>query len=68
MSYYGRAKEFLGNIKVGDKVIVKREGKIIKGILMPRNELADDEHIVIKLENGYNIGISINKAEVKKLD
>ena len=65
MSYYGRAKKFLGDIKIGDRVVVRRKGKIIEGILMPRNELADDEHIVIKLDNGYNIGISIKNAEIE---
>ncbi len=35
-----------------------------QGILMPRSELADDNHVVLKLRNGYNIGVRI-KAESK---
>ena len=45
----------------GNKVVVDtKEGKY-SGIVMERPELADKGHIVIKLENGYNIGISKDK-------
>ncbi|MDQ1267214.1 MAG: glutamyl-tRNA(Gln) amidotransferase subunit [Bacteroidota bacterium] len=36
-------------------------GKYI-GIILPRSETADDEHIVIKLRSGYNIGIEAAKV------
>ena len=29
------------------------------GILMPRYESADENHLVIKLKSGYNIGIEL---------
>ena len=29
---------------------------------MPRYELADDKHVVIKLRNGYNIGINVSSS------
>ena len=41
----------------GDEVEVTRGGKTYRGVLMPRSELADDDHIVIKMATGYNIGI-----------
>ncbi len=45
----------------GNKVVVETaEGKYV-GIVMERPELADKEHIVIKLDNGYNIGIRKDK-------
>jgi glutamyl-tRNA(Gln) amidotransferase subunit D len=45
----------------GNKVVIDtKEGKY-SGIVMERPELADKGHIVIKLENGYNIGISKDK-------
>jgi glutamyl-tRNA(Gln) amidotransferase subunit D len=45
----------------GNKVVVDtKEGKY-SGIVMERPELADKGHIVIKLENGYNIGIAKDK-------
>jgi glutamyl-tRNA(Gln) amidotransferase subunit D len=30
-----------------------------KGIILPRSETADDRHIVLKLRNGYNVGIAV---------
>lgn len=38
-----------------------RDGKYT-GLLMERSELADDKHIVIKLDSGYNIGIDKSKV------
>jgi len=63
--YRGTAAGFLSGIEVGDIVEITSEGKTFKGVLMPRNELADDLHIVIKLDTGYNIGIAVgDKTEV----
>jgi glutamyl-tRNA(Gln) amidotransferase subunit D len=46
--------------QVGDIIKVSKENESFEGVLMPRYELADNEHIVIKLRNGYNIGIKIS--------
>ena len=51
---------------VGDTVRVKTKTSAYEGILMPRTELADEEHIVVKLSSGYNIGIS--KSEITKIE
>jgi len=51
-------------VNVGDEIKVVTEKGEYVGILMPRSELEDDEHIVIKLENGYNIGIKISEKTV----
>jgi glutamyl-tRNA(Gln) amidotransferase subunit D len=48
----------------GDLVEVKKGGKRYTGILMPRSELADDRHVVIKLDSGYNIGIGLEGADI----
>jgi glutamyl-tRNA(Gln) amidotransferase subunit D len=45
----------------GNKVIIKTADGMHSGIVMERPELADKDHIVIKLENGYNIGINKKK-------
>jgi glutamyl-tRNA(Gln) amidotransferase subunit D len=29
------------------------------GIILPRSETADDKHVVLKLRNGYNVGITV---------
>lgn len=44
---------------IGDLVQVEKAGKIYKGILMPRAEGYDSEHVTIKLANGYNIGVKV---------
>jgi glutamyl-tRNA(Gln) amidotransferase subunit D len=53
------------NAKVGDSVKITGE-LTYSGILMPRYEYNDDEHIVLKLKSGYNVGIKI--SEIKKIE
>jgi glutamyl-tRNA(Gln) amidotransferase subunit D len=50
-------------ITVGDTVTIKTSEKEITGILMPRYESADKNHIVIKLKSGYNIGIRTDQIQ-----
>ncbi|MEM2098431.1 MAG: Glu-tRNA(Gln) amidotransferase subunit GatD [Candidatus Bathyarchaeia archaeon] len=49
---------------IGDVIRVTSIGKSYEGILIPRSEMGDAEHIVIKLKSGYNIGIKVT-AETK---
>jgi glutamyl-tRNA(Gln) amidotransferase subunit D len=44
---------------VGDVLRVTRKGEVYEGILIPRSEYGDETHIVVKLKNGYNIGIEM---------
>jgi glutamyl-tRNA(Gln) amidotransferase subunit D len=46
---------------IGDILEVQTGSEIVKGTLVPRYEHDDDKHIVIKLKNGYNVGISTEK-------
>ena len=63
--YRGKAEKILKGIKVGDKIKVKKGEKYFEGILMPRTELSDEKHIVIKLKSGYNIGINVEGIEIE---
>jgi glutamyl-tRNA(Gln) amidotransferase subunit D len=45
--------------EVGDMIRVTRKSEVYEGILIPRSEYGDETHIVVKLKNGYNIGIEI---------
>ncbi|MCW4008239.1 MAG: Glu-tRNA(Gln) amidotransferase subunit GatD [Candidatus Bathyarchaeota archaeon] len=45
--------------QVGDLIRITKCGKAYEGILIPRSETADAEHVVVKLKSGYNIGIRI---------
>ncbi len=60
--YRGKSLELLkkNNVEVGSLVKVEADSTY-SGILMPRYEYSDDEHIVLKLKNGYNIGLEIGK-------
>ncbi len=59
--YTGRVRRILeeAGVEIGDEVEVQVEGKTHHGILIARYELADPDHIVLKLPNGYNIGIRV---------
>ena len=59
--YRGTALSYLSavNAHIGDILQIQKNGETYSGILMPRYELADDQHIVLKMSNGYNIGIKI---------
>ena len=50
----------------GDIVKVITKHDVFEGILMPRPDVLDENFIVIKLGNGYNIGI--DKKKIKKIE
>ncbi|MFA5405965.1 MAG: Glu-tRNA(Gln) amidotransferase subunit GatD [Candidatus Nanoarchaeia archaeon] len=64
MDYSGKLKIMLKSVSVGDLVEVSCRGQVFKGSLMPRAE-AGDGILVLKLSNGYNIGLKPDL--VKKL-
>jgi glutamyl-tRNA(Gln) amidotransferase subunit D len=63
-SYYGYqdiVADKLKNINAvpGDKILIKNKNGEYSGMLLPKNEFSNTDIVVIKLENGYNIGIRI---------
>ncbi len=66
--YRGRAAELLGGIEPGTRVRVHKGGRTYEGILMPRSELGDDRHVVVKLDSGYNVGIEVSGARVEVVE
>jgi len=46
---------------IGDILEVTSGGEKVTGTLVPRYEHDDDSHVVLKLKNGYNVGISVTK-------
>lgn len=57
------------NLLIGDFVDIKTKDSKYAGILMNRYESYDKNHIVLKLKNGYNVGIRISKIQsIEKLD
>ena len=58
-----RKLERLG-VNVGDRIRIVRGDRVFEGILMPREKLYGDKpFLVIKLDNGYNIGVKITGEE-----
>ena len=49
--------------ELGDVVKIITKHEIYEGILMPRPEIFEKGYTVVKLENGYNIGIGDSKIE-----
>ncbi|MEM0174421.1 MAG: Glu-tRNA(Gln) amidotransferase subunit GatD, partial [Sulfolobaceae archaeon] len=52
--------------EVGDFIEIERDGLVLRGILMPSYSQNSDKIIVVKLDNGYNVGISI--YNIKKIN
>lgn len=68
--YRGKSWRLLKSIQaeVGDKLRIESRGRVYEGILMPRSELGDPHHIVIKLDSGYNLGIKVTeKVKITKV-
>ncbi len=64
--YHGETHRRLraSNAKIGDIIrITTKEGEVFEGALFPRSEYGDPSHIVLKLKNGYNVGIHYEKTE-----
>ncbi|MCJ7767322.1 Glu-tRNA(Gln) amidotransferase subunit GatD [Candidatus Bathyarchaeota archaeon] len=64
--YKGHALKAIENVgaEIGDMLRVTKGNEILEGILIPRSEYGDENHLVIKLKNGYNIGVRLT-ADVK---
>lgn len=55
-------------VEVGDMVEIKKNGKVYRGIVMPHHAFSGRNILVIKLENGYNIGINIKGCDIKIIE
>ena len=63
------AEKFISDngAEVHDRVRVVSDSITYEGILLPKHNFSGDEIIVLKLDNGYNIGVSVENAELKIL-
>jgi glutamyl-tRNA(Gln) amidotransferase subunit D len=63
--YRGRARARMlawGARVWGDVVVVNDAGSVFEGVILPRSETQDDEHLVIKLKTGYNVGLHVDRV------
>ncbi len=56
------------NISVGDTILFESAAHKAEGELMPKTEVGNKETLIIKLENGYNVGVKYtDKSKLKLL-
>jgi glutamyl-tRNA(Gln) amidotransferase subunit D len=53
------------NVYVWSDVEVQTTKGVFAGVILPRSETADDRHLVLKMPNGYNIGVRAENIEVR---
>ncbi|MBI4916929.1 MAG: Glu-tRNA(Gln) amidotransferase subunit GatD [Acidobacteria bacterium] len=69
--YKGRARAALvaHGVRVWSQVRLTNDaGSVFEGVILPRSETLDGEHVVLKLINGYNVGINVDRiARIEEL-
>ncbi len=68
--YKGEALRLLkqAGAVIGDVIRIVKDDETYEGILIPRTEYGDEKHIVVKLKNGYNLGVCITtNTKIEKI-
>ncbi|NOZ94244.1 MAG: Glu-tRNA(Gln) amidotransferase subunit GatD [Acidobacteria bacterium] len=63
--YCGPARACLESYGVrvwSDVRLVNAAGSVFEGVILPRSETFDDRHISLKLHNGYNVGVHVERV------
>ncbi len=47
---------------IGHSITVKHKGKSYEGVLLPSTEMGDPDMLVLKLPNGYNVGLKFEAS------
>lgn len=70
MPYKKISKTYLKNngISIGDKILLNKEDISYEGILLDRSEDSEDGYLVLKLDSGYNVGVSIENTSIKLIE
>lgn len=65
MGYKGKAQEILKkyNVRVWSEAKIDTTRGTFQGIVLPRSENDDANHIVLKLITGYNVGIAVETIQ-----
>ena len=60
------AEKFISDngAKVHDRVRIEAKDLIYEGLILPKNNFSKEDIIVIKLDNGYNLGVSVENAKL----
>ncbi len=55
------------HLAIGDSIRLDIDGSIIEGEIMPSTEVNNPEILIIKLKNGYNLGIRYDQQKIEKV-
>ena len=60
------AEKFISDMgaRIHDRIRISNDSKTYEGILLPKHNFSGENIVVLKLDNGYNIGISVDGAEL----
>ena len=60
------AEKFISDngAKVHDRVKIEAKELIYEGLILPKNNFSKEDILVIKLDNGYNLGVSVEGAKL----
>ena len=63
------AEKFISDngAEVHDRVRIETESMTYEGLIMPKHNFSEENIIIIKLDNGYNIGVSTEGAKLSVL-
>lgn len=62
--YKGHARAVLERFGVrvwSDVQVTNDAGSLFEGVILPRSESYDDQHVVLKLKTGYNVGLHADR-------
>ena len=64
------AEKFISDngAKVHDRIRISTNAKPYEGFLLPRHNFSGEDIVVLKLDNGYNIGVSVEDGSKKEGD
>ncbi len=54
-------------VRVWDSVKIEAESGRFEGVILPRNDMADAHHIVLKLNTGYNVGVRADRIKTVEI-
>jgi glutamyl-tRNA(Gln) amidotransferase subunit D len=53
-------------LQIGDRAVLEKGGRRYEGVIMPRTRTGNTSCIVLKLDNGYNVGIDWKGVRIEK--
>ena len=60
------AKKFISDngANVHDRVRIETRDMVYEGLILPKHNFSEEDIIILKLDNGYNIGVSTEDAKM----